>query len=120
MPGTYFSDFRSYLEALDERGKLYRWKRPVNKDTELMPLMRLQYRGIADEERRAFLFENVTDSRGRKHSIKVVTGMYGSSREIAALGLGCKEPLEIYDKWRAAVFKPIDPRTVNQAPVQEI
>ncbi|MGH7886827.1 MAG: UbiD family decarboxylase, partial [Candidatus Binatia bacterium] len=120
MAKTYYSDFRDYLSELERRGKLYRWQRQINKDTEMMPLMRLQYRGIADEERRAFLFENVTDSRGKKHGIKVATGVYGSSREIAAMGLGCREPFEIYEKWREALFKPIGPRTVNQAPVQEI
>ena len=62
MPETYYADFRSYLEELDKRGKLRRWKRAINKDTELMPLMRLQYRGIPDERRQAFLFDNVFDS----------------------------------------------------------
>jgi len=120
MPETYYADFRSYLEELDKRGKLRRWKRAINKDTELMPLMRLQYRGIPDERRQAFLFDNVFDSRGKKHAIKVVTGMYGSSREIAALGLGCCEPLEIYEKWRQALAKPIEPQLINRAPVQEV
>src|SRR2546426_10018201 len=119
MNASYFADFRSYIDELEKRGKLYRWKRPVNKDMELMPLMRLQYRGIADEKRKAFLFENVFDSRGKKHRIKVATGMYGSSRTIAALGLGCDEPLEIYEKWRQGLAKPIDPSTVAHAAVQE-
>ncbi len=120
MSDRYFADFRAYINELQSRGKLQRWKRPINKDTEMMPLMRLQYRGISDEERQAFLFENVLDSRGRQHAIKVATGMYGSSREIAALGLGCNQPLEIYEKWRQALAKPIDPRTIPTAPVQEI
>jgi UbiD family decarboxylase len=120
MAKPYFSDFRAYLDALDARHKLHRWQRAINKDTELMPLMRLQYRGIADEQRQAFLFENVTDSRGRKHEIRVATGMYGSSREIAAIGLGCDEPLEIYEKWRQALAHPYEPRRVDSAPVQEI
>ena len=68
MKENYFSDFRSYLKELEARGKLFRWNRPVNKDTELMPLMRLQYRGLANEKRKAFLFENVFDSRGEKAS----------------------------------------------------
>ena len=55
MPYDYYSDFRAYLGELEKRGKLYRWPRPVNKDTELMPLMRLQYRGIEDGKRRALL-----------------------------------------------------------------
>ena len=84
MTDGYYGDFRAYLEELDKRGKLHRWRCPVNKDTELMPLMRLQYRGIADEKRQAFLFENVLDSRNRKHAIKVATGVYGSSREIVS------------------------------------
>jgi UbiD family decarboxylase len=120
MSFPYFADFRAYINALENRGKLRRWKRPVNKDTEMMPLMRLQYRGISDEERQAFLFENVLDSRGRQHAIKVATGVYGSSRDIAALGLGCDEPSEIYEKWRQALAKPIEPQVIASAPVQEI
>ncbi|HYA30195.1 MAG TPA: UbiD family decarboxylase [Acidobacteriota bacterium] len=120
MAETYFTDFRSYLDQLEGRGKLHRWTRTVNKDTELMPLMRLQYRGIPDESRQAFLYENVVDSRGKKHDIRVATGVYGSSRQIAAFGLGCEEPLEIYEKWRQALANPIEPRRVAAAPVQEI
>jgi UbiD family decarboxylase len=120
MTEGYYTDFRFYLEELDRRGKLYRWSRAINKDTELMPLMRLQYRGIADDKRRAFLFDNVFDSRGKKSGIKVITGMYGSSREIAALGLGCAEPLDIYEKWRRALATPIEPRLVGSGAVQEV
>jgi 4-hydroxy-3-polyprenylbenzoate decarboxylase len=120
MADQYFADFRAYIDALEKRGKLYRWCRPINKDTEMMPLMRLQYRGIDDNKRQAFLFENVFDSRGKKHEIKVATGMYGASRDIAALGLGCGEPLGIYEKWRQALANPIDPRLISDAPVQEV
>src|SRR5882724_8220835 len=95
---NYFTDFRAFLNDLERRGKLYRWRQRVNKDTELMPLMRLQYRGLPDDKRQAFLFENVIDSRGRRHDVRVATGMYGSSREIAALGLGCADPAGIYEK----------------------
>jgi len=120
MAETYYADFRDYLEFLEKRGKLYRWSRPINKDTEMMPLMRLQYRGIADEERKVFLFENVGDSRGMKHGIRVATGMYGCSRAVVGLGLGCDEPLGIYEKWRRALAQPIEPRLVAKAPVQEV
>jgi 4-hydroxy-3-polyprenylbenzoate decarboxylase len=120
MAQPYFSDFRFYLEELERRGKLHRWTRPVNKDTELMPLMRLQYRGIPDDQRQAFLFENVVDSRGRQHKIRVATGMYGSSREIAAFGLGCDQPMDIFEKWRHALARPYEPRAVASSPVQEI
>jgi len=119
MPGTYFSDFRSYLETLEKHGKLYRWQRAVNKDTELMPLMRLQYRGIADDKRQALLFENVRDGKDKRFDIRVATGMYGSSREIIGLGMNCQDPQEIYEKWRHALAHMHDPQLVASAPVQE-
>ena len=55
-----------------------------------------------------------------RHDVRVATGMYGSSREIAALGLGCADPAEIYEKWRQALAKPFEARQVASAPVQEI
>ena len=58
---------REHLQELDRRGLLRRVSIPVNKDTELHPLVRWQYRGgIPEHERSAFLFERVTDSRGRR------------------------------------------------------
>ena len=120
MASSYYEDFRAYLEALQRRGKLHRWSRRVNKDTELMPLMRLQYRGVPDDHRQAFLYENVIDSRGRRYGLRVATGMYGASRDIAAIGLGCADGAAIYEKWRSALAKPHAPRTISDAPVQEI
>jgi len=93
MGKEYYADLRAFLEDLEGRNKLYRWRRRVNKDTELMPLMRLQYRGLPDEARKAFLYENVTDAKGRSYDIKVLTGAYGCSRQIMALGMGCEDPL---------------------------
>ncbi|HEY2988829.1 MAG TPA: UbiD family decarboxylase [Candidatus Binatia bacterium] len=115
----YYSDLRGFLAELDKRGKLYRWTRPVNKDSELMPLMRLQYRGLADESRQAFLFENVTDAKRNRYDMKVVTGMYGSSRSIVGLGMGCDDPQQIYEKWHHAVTRPIAPVIVERGPVQD-
>lgn len=119
MAGDYYTDLRSFIRALEEQGRLHRWKRPVNKDSELMPLMRLQYRGLADEARQAFLYENVTDGRGARYGIRVMTGMYGASRQIITLGMGCQEEQEIYEKWRAALAHPREPVTISKAPVQE-
>ncbi|MBI2231566.1 MAG: UbiD family decarboxylase [Deltaproteobacteria bacterium] len=119
MPQDYYSDFRAYLGELEKRGRLHRWRRPVNKDTELMPLMRLQYRGIEDGKRRAFLYENVRDGKGKQFDIRVATGVYGSSRDVTALGLGCDDPRDIYEKWRDALSHMHEPRVVSSAPVQE-
>jgi len=53
---AYYKDVREYLTALESRGKLVRVSRAINKDTEMHPLVRLQYRGLPEEERKAFLF----------------------------------------------------------------
>src|SRR5262245_58488912 len=120
MTRRYYDDFRSYLDDLQQQGRLYRWNRAVNKDTELMPLMRLQYRGIDDDKRQAFLFENVRDGDGKRFDLRVATGVYGSSRNVTALGLGCSDPRDIYEKWRDALAHMHDPTTVNRAPVQDL
>ena len=51
MSDNYYNDLREFIEVLDYQGLLYRWQRLVNKDSELMPLMRLQYRGLAEADR---------------------------------------------------------------------
>jgi len=117
--GDYYSDLRGFLADLEKRGRLYRWQRPVSKDTELMPLMRLQYRGLADEARKVFLYEEVTDAKGGRYGMKVVTGMYGVSRQVLALGMGCAAPEEIYEKWHYALAHLRAPVMVDRAPAQE-
>ena len=119
MSDNYYKDLREFIEVLDHEGLLYRWQRLVDKDSELMPLMRLQYRGRSDVDRQAFLYENVTDGQGRRYGIKVLTGVYAASRKIVGLGMGCKDPGEIYERWRRAVDKPIDPVLVESGPVHE-
>ena len=60
----YYRDFREHLQALEERGKLVRINREINKDTELMPLVRWQFRGLEERDRKAFIFENVDRFQG--------------------------------------------------------
>ena len=62
----YFKDLREHIAALDEAGLLVKIDEQINKDTELMPLVRWQFRGLSEDERRAFMFTNVTDAKGRK------------------------------------------------------
>jgi UbiD family decarboxylase len=85
----YYRDFREHLTALEERGKLVRIKRPINKDTELMPLVRWQFRGLDERERKAFIFENVVDSKGRHYAMPVTVGTLAATSEIYAIGLMC-------------------------------
>ena len=114
----YYRDLREYLRALETSGKLQRIKREINKDTELHPLVRLQFRGLPEAERKAFLFENITDSRGRKYATPLAICTLAGSTDIYALGMMC-EPGGIVDKWSQAQMHPIQPRLVTDGPVHE-
>ena len=74
----YYKDLREQIEALEARGKLVRIKREINKDTELMPLVRLQFRGLPEKERKAFLFENVVDAKGKRYGSPVLVGSHAA------------------------------------------
>ena len=113
-------DFQSHLALLESKGLLIRVDRPINKDTELHPLVRCQFLGgIAEEERRAFLFTNVVDSSGRRYDMPVVVGALAASPKIYAVGMGCAVE-EIGDAWLRAIANPIAPTLVNFAPCQEV
>src|ERR1700754_2252399 len=97
------TDLQQHLADLEAAGLLVRIDRPINKDTELNPLVRWQFiGGVAEEERRAFLFTNVTDSKGRKYDMPVVVGALASSPEIYAKGMGCPAN-EIGEMWMRAI-----------------
>jgi 3-polyprenyl-4-hydroxybenzoate decarboxylase len=113
-------DFQAHLAQLEANGLLVRIDRPINKDTELHPLVRCQFLGgIPEEERRAFLFTNVVDSRGRRYDIPVVVGALAASPKIYAIGMGCAVE-EIGAAWRRAIANPIAPILVNSPPCQEV
>lgn len=114
----YYKDLREYIGKLEERGLLSRVKRQINKDTELHPLVRLQFRGLPEEQRKAFLFENVTDVKGKKYRMPVLAGAIAGSREIYAMGMQCK-PEEISNKWFEAQLHPVKPVIVDRSPVYE-
>ncbi|MFH0914406.1 MAG: UbiD family decarboxylase [Chloroflexota bacterium] len=115
---AYYKDLREHLQALEERGKLVRIDFPVNKDTQLHPLVRLQFRGLPEEQRKAFLFTNIFDSRGKKYNIPVAICALAGSSEIYGIGLMCR-PEEITEKMTRAELHPIPPKLVKKAPVQE-
>jgi UbiD family decarboxylase len=115
-----YPDLHEHLKALDQAGLLITVERPINKDTELHPLVRWQFRGgIEERERKAFLFTNVVDSKNRKYDIPVVVGALAASREIYRIGMGC--PLErINETWSRAIANPIAPNIVKEAPCHEM
>jgi len=115
---AYYKDMREHIEALEAKGKLVRIKREINKDTELMPLVRWQYRGLSEKERKAFFFENVTDVKGRKYNGSVLIAAHAGSRDIYAASMMC-EPEEIQQKWVKAQDNPIEPKMVSSGVCQE-
>src|SRR5580692_6934892 len=107
-------DFQTHLAQLEARGLLIRVDRPINKDTELHPLVRCQFLGgIPEEDRRAFLFTNVVDSHGRRYDIPVVVGALAASPKIYAVGMGCAVE-EIGAAWTRAIANPIEPVLVTE------
>lgn len=116
---TYYRDVREHLKALEERGKLVRIRREISKDTELMPLVRWQFRGLAEQDRKAFLFENVVDVKGKRYEMPVSVGTLAASTEIYSIGLMCR-PEEIHERWTQAQLKPVAPVAIRSGPVHEV
>src|SRR5947209_581553 len=105
-----YPDLHDHVRALDRAGLLITVDRPINKDTEMHPLVRWQFRGgIEERDRKAFLFTNVIDSKGRKYDIPVVVGALAANREIYRIGIGCALN-EISERWMRAATSPIPPR----------
>ena len=61
---------------------------PIGRDTELVSLVRLQFRGLPEAQRKAFWVRNVTRSTGRRFDASVALGSLGSSRAVYAAALG--------------------------------
>src|SRR5262247_1325144 len=115
-----YPDLHDHREALAAAGLLIKVDRPINKDTEMHPLVRWQFRGgIAEKDRKAFLFTNVVDSKGRKYDMPVLVGGLAANREIYRIGIGCAFE-EIDARWVRAAANPIPPRIVDNAPCHEI
>ena len=113
-------DLQQHLADLEAAGLLVHIVRPINKDTELNPLVRWQFiGGVPEEQRRAFLFTNVIDSKGKRYEMPVVVGALASSPEIYAMGMGLPVD-QIGDAWMHAIGNPIPPVAVTDAPCQEV
>ena len=82
----YYKDLREHIAALEASNKLVRVKKEINKDTELMSLVKWQFRGLPEEERKAFLFENVVDVKGRKYDIPVLVASHAASKDELKIG----------------------------------
>ncbi|HXE28071.1 MAG TPA: UbiD family decarboxylase [Stellaceae bacterium] len=119
-PKRRYPDLHDHLKTLEKEGLLVTVDRVIDKDTEMHPLVRWQFRGgIAEKDRKAFLFNNVSDAKGKRYNIPVAVGVLASNREIYSIGMAC-ELGQIEATWNRAVAHPIPPRVVETAPCQEI
>lgn len=76
-----YADLHEHLDTLRRDGLLRTIDRRVDKDSELHPLVRWQYvGGIEGHERKAFLFTNVIDAKGRRYKNPVVVGALAGNR----------------------------------------
>lgn len=114
------ADLQEHLARLEKAGLVTRIDRPIDKDTELHPLVRWQFQGgLPESERRAFLFTDVTDGAGRRYDMPVTVGALAASPAIYAMGLGVRVE-EIGDVWVRAMERPIAAEPVADAACQEV
>jgi 4-hydroxy-3-polyprenylbenzoate decarboxylase len=117
-----YPDLHDHLERLESEGLLIRVKQPVDKDQEMHPLVRWQFRGgIKEKDRKAFLFEKPVDAKGKLYDIPVAIGILAANRRIYGIGLGC-DPTQVNQLWAEAKANPIAPVEVpaDTAPVHEV
>jgi UbiD family decarboxylase len=114
----YYRELRAFIKALEEHGKLLKIERKMDKDSEVMPLVSWQFRGLAEEQRKAFLFENVVDAKGKRFDGSMLVASHGASSEIYALGMMCKLEEMMYT-WEQAQSQPIRPVLVGSGICQE-
>lgn len=115
-----YRDLPEHLQALEKRGLLRTIDRPIDKDSEMHPLVRWQFvGGVEEAERKAFLFTNITGGLGRKYDIPVVVGAMAANPEVYSVGMDAKVE-DIQAKWDHAMANPIEPRLVNKAVCHEV
>jgi UbiD family decarboxylase len=119
-PTRNYPDLHDHLEALRAKNLLITVDEKIDKDAELHPLVRWAFvGGMKEEERKAFLFTNIVDGRGRKYHMPVVVGAIAANRAIYSIGMGATVE-DIDRKWERALAHPVEPRIVNDAPCHEV
>ena len=116
---AYFKDLREFMAEVQRRGRLHTFNEPVNKETELMPLFRVQMRGLPEEERKILQFEDVRGANGQRYSMRVAAGVYGATPDFVAWGMGCESIREALDRWHEGIAHPMEPVVVKNGPVHE-
>ena len=107
-------NMRDYLAVLEKKGMLRRIARPVDRTWEPAALAKWVFHGLPAEKRFGLYFEKVRGS-----DIPLVTGALGANTAVYATALGV-EPEGINDAWVRACRNSIAPKTVAEAPCQEV
>ena len=116
---TYYKSLLEYVQVLERERACYPGQQTDQQRYRDAPLVRWQFRGLGEEQRKAFYFDDIYDAKGKKYDIPVLIGGLAASQRIYALGLMCKES-EVEEIWSNALEKPIDPVLVEKGPVQEV
>jgi UbiD family decarboxylase len=118
--GRGYADLHEHVLALHRAGLLVVVDEPINKDNEMHPLVRWQYRGgIAESDRRAFLFTQATDGKGAHYDIAVLVAGLAANPDVYRIGFN-KPLADIGPAWVKALAAPIEPSVVTDAACQEI
>jgi UbiD family decarboxylase len=132
-----YDDLNDHLEKLKKADLLWTIDEPMNKDKHLHAFVRWGYVGdvgtvLTNNPKRAFLFTNVTDAKGRtyKGDCDVQVGGTAGSPAIYAMSMGIDDKGEnltalsqkIYEKWMHAFKNPIPAVEIpsEEAPVHEV
>ena len=120
MSKRTYRDLHEHIAELKARGLLVTVDRQIDKDSELHALVRWQFvGGLAEGDRKAFLFTNIVDGRGRKYDMPVVVGALAANRAVYSVGMDA--PVDkIQAKWDHAIAHPVPPRVVTEAACHEV
>src|SRR3989338_3729457 len=109
-----YRDLKEYLSVLENRGKLRRVKKEVDKDWEVAAVCRQLFYKLPPTRRPALMFDRI-----KGHDMPLVAGILGASREIYAIALETDSVDGINRKWDQAIEKPIPPRIVKDGACKE-
>lgn len=105
-----YSDFREFVQLLEDTGELRRVTRSVSTEFEIAAGIRR----MSDTQGPALLFENVVD-----HDMPVVGGLF-STRGRALLALGVDNHADGNDRFLHGLHNQIPPVIVDSGPCQEV
>ncbi|MEK9721916.1 MAG: UbiD family decarboxylase [Rhodospirillaceae bacterium] len=115
-----YKDLHEHIAELERRDLLFRIDREIDKDSEMHPLVRWQFiGGMKEAERKAFLFTNIRDGKGRRYDIPVIVGGMAANRAVYATGMECDLD-DVQAKWDDAIANPIPPHEVAEGACHEI